>query len=332
MEPFSAGLGGLQFLLSLQSMMNSTSLAQQNLQWQKQQAAEQKRLGTATRVDSHGNKQYYDEATNTWKTQLSPMQQAIQDATSTEQYRTLTEDAQRNRQARKRQAAASESAVTPYNQAIQEYLNNPTASEGSIRSEISTLGSLANQDKAKENQSTTIRQALRMGRGGSIPSIIKAVNDASGREVSNNLLSARQQALQEFQSRDTARNSKYLPAISQWQSIINNGGGSAPIRFSNDSAQLDNVQNQQASQLLSAIQSGNSGINSAYGKLVSASSKTPDLSALINAIAKGSAAQAKADAEAAKHGGPGWDKYIRYEAVPDYLSDIDYGRTSSSIF
>ena len=80
MEPFSLALGGVQALLSLQNMMNSSSIAAQNLAFQRQQAQKQERLSEATRTDSYGNKQYYDPATNTWKTQLSPMQQAIQDA------------------------------------------------------------------------------------------------------------------------------------------------------------------------------------------------------------------------------------------------------------
>src|SRR6185369_16088097 len=112
-----------------QNMMNSSSIAAQNLAFQRQQAQKQERLSEATRTDSYGNKQYYDPATNTWKTQLSPMQQAIQDAGQTEQYLSLTEDGQRNRQPRKRQADAAENAVSPFNEAVQEYLNNPVQTE-----------------------------------------------------------------------------------------------------------------------------------------------------------------------------------------------------------
>lgn len=285
MEPFSLALGGVQALLSLQNMMNSSSIASQNLAFQRQQAAKQERLSQATRTDSYGNKQYYDPATNTWKTELSPMQQAIQDAGQTEQYRSLTEDAQRNRQSRKRQADAAESSVSPFNQAVQEYLNNPTQSEGSIRNELSTLGALATRDQAKTNQGELIKQALRLGRGGDISSIIKNVDDASGKAVSSNLLNARQQALQEYNTRETQRNNAYLPAIQQWQALINNGGGSAPTRFSDTNAQLLGVQNNQASAMLQALQAGNSGINSAASTATSAAAKGPDFSGLIKALA-----------------------------------------------
>ena len=293
MEPFSLALGGVQALLSLQNMMNSSSIAAQNLAFQRQQAQKQERLSEATRTDSYGNKQYYDPATNTWKTQLSPMQQAIQDAGQTEQYRSLTEDAQRNRQSRKRQADAAESAVSPFNQAVQEYLNNPVQSEGSIRNDLSTLGSLAARDQAASNKGELIKEALRMGRGGDIQSIIKGVDDASGKGVSQNLLNARQQALQEYNTRNTMRNNTYLPAIQQWQSLINNGGGSAPTRFSDTNQQLNAVQNQQASGMLQALQAANGNINTAASSATTAAGKTPDFSALIKALNSNTKAQSK---------------------------------------
>jgi hypothetical protein len=310
MEPFSLALGGVQALMSLQNMMNSSSIAAQNLAFQRQQAQKQEHLSQATRTDSYGNKQYYDAASNTWKTELSPMQQAIQDAGQTEQYRGLTEDAQRNRQSRKRQADASETAVSPFNQAVQEYMNNPVQSEGSIRNDLSTLGALSAQDQAKGNQGTLIKEALRMGRGGDIQSIIKGVDDASGKAISGNLLNARQQALQEHTSRESARNNAYLPAIQQWQSLINGGGGSAPIRFSDTNQQLANMQNNQASGMLQALQGANSNINSASQSATTAAGKTPDFSGLIKALSANSKTQAKDPYGVNKMSDTDFERYI----------------------
>lgn len=310
MEPFSLALGGVQALLGLQNMMNSSSIAAQNLAFQRQQADKQERLSEATRYDSYGNKQYYDPASNTWKTQLSPMQQAIQDAGQSEQYRSLTEDAQRNRQARKRQADAAESAVSPFNKAVQEYINNPVQSEGSIRNDISTLGALANQDQAKTNQADVIREALRMGQGGNVPSIIKSVNDATGRSVANNLLSARQQALQEFNTRQTQRNNNYLPAIQQWQSLINNGGGGAALNTQSQTQALDNMQNNQASAMLQALQNANSNINSASSSYATAAGKQPDFSGLIKALTANTKAQTSKTSGMPNLSDAEWENYI----------------------
>lgn len=312
MEPFSLALGGVQALMSLQNMMNSSSLASQNLAFQRQQADKQERLSQATRVDAYGNKQYYDPASNTWKTQLSPMQQAIQDAGQTEQYRSLTEDAQRNRQARKRQSDAASDAVSPFNQAVTEYLNNPVQSEGSIRNDLSTLGALAGQDQAKTNQGALIMQALRLGRGGDIPSIIKGVDDASGKGISTNLLNARQQALQEHSARETQRNNAYLPAIQQWQSLINNGGGGAALNTQSQSQALDNMQSQQASGMLQALQSANSNINSAASTATTASGKTPDFSGLIKALSANTKAQTGKGANVSNPNlsDAEWERYI----------------------
>jgi len=315
MDPVSGALGGAQLLLSIQNMMNSSSAAAQNLQFQREQARKQERLGQAARTDAYGNKQYYDSATNTWKTELSPMQAAISKAGETEQFRSLTEDAQRNRQQRTRQSQRAEDAVVPYNKAMQEFLNNPTASEGSIRNEIGTLTALANQNRDKGNQANVIRQALRMGKGGSVQNIIKASDDRSGRGVADALLSARGQALQERGSREQQRQSAYLPIIQQLSNTIDAGGGSAATRFSDISSQLGNVQNQQASQMLSAIQGANTNVNNASRTAIAANSKQPDFSGLFKAL------QLQAKVKPEKQ----WDDKIPYSTTPDYMDNMPYG-------
>lgn len=321
MDPLSVGIGGAQLLLSIQNMMNGTSIANQNMQFQRQQAAEQKKLGQASRVDAQGNKQYYDPDTNTWKTQLSPIQEAIMKAGETEQYRSLTEDAARNRQLRTRQAQRSEDAVSPYNKAIQEFLNNPTQSEGSIRNEIATLTSLSNAEKGKTGQADLIRTGLRMGRGADIPAIVKATDDRAGQTVADTLLKSRGQAQQEHGQRESQRQSAYLPIIQQLSQTIDAGGGSAPQRFSNLNSELSASQNAQTSQMLSAIQAANSGINQASRTSIAASQNKPDFSGLLAALKVKPGKEERWDATPKK---PDWT------SVPDYLSDVTYGRQDSN--
>ena len=67
---------------------------------QKEQLALQKELqrrGIATQVDANGNVTSYDEASNTWKTVLSPTQQRLQGLSDTEQIAQLTTDAPMSR-------------------------------------------------------------------------------------------------------------------------------------------------------------------------------------------------------------------------------------------
>jgi hypothetical protein len=51
------------------------------------------KLGLATNVDASGNITYYDPQKNSWQTILSPTQRRLQDASDTEQLRSLTTDA-----------------------------------------------------------------------------------------------------------------------------------------------------------------------------------------------------------------------------------------------
>lgn len=321
MDPFTLALGGASLLSSIIGNHNAQETANANLQFQRDQAANQQRLSTATRTDAYGNQEQYDPASNTWKTVLTPMQQAIQDAGTTEQYRSLTEDAARNRQLRTRQAQKSEDAVTPYNKAVQTYLNNPTASEGSIRDNIATLMSLAKQDSAKTNQSDIIRSALRVGAGGSIPDIIKATNDKAGADTSNTLLSARQQALQEHTTRDQARNNEYLPVIQQLGATIDDGGGNASQRFSDVPQRLDAMQNQQASGMLQALQSGASNINTAAGTAATASAKQPDFANLFKAMA---ANKSSSDSKK-KPEDNAWDSGINWGDTGNNMYGSTYG-------
>lgn len=69
--------------------------AEQSLIAREQQdlAAELARRGVATQIDGNGNVTAYDKATNTWKTVLSPTQQAIQNTSDRESLYKYTVDA-----------------------------------------------------------------------------------------------------------------------------------------------------------------------------------------------------------------------------------------------
>ena len=83
----------------------------ENLRWQKQQGERQFKLASAGRTDAYGNKQKYDELLNEWKLNMTPTQNKIVKAGESEQLRSLTEDAARNRMIRVRQALRGDHAA-----------------------------------------------------------------------------------------------------------------------------------------------------------------------------------------------------------------------------
>lgn len=314
-------LAALGLLNSFMGQSSANSLAQSNLQYQKQRDQEAQHMSQAARTDSYGNKQYYDPATNTWKTELTPMQKAIQTAGETEQYRGMTEDAQRNRDLRKRQATMSEDAVVPYNDAVERFTNLQPKSEQSINDRLQTLMIQADADRGKTNQADLIKQSLRMGKGANIPAIVKSTDDNLGASGSSAMLRAAEGARTQHQGDVQAHNSEFLPVIGKFQEIINNGGGGAAQRFSDVPAQMAAMQGNQASGMLQALTSGSSALNNASRTATAAAGKQVDFNPLIKAL--GAYGKGSEDR---------WDKApkkVDYSTVPDYLGDIEYGRRDS---
>lgn len=321
MDPATAMLMALQLAMGAQASANATGSAQQNLQFQKDQAAKSDRMAGATKVDAYGNKQVYDPATNTFSTELTPMQKAIQQAGESEQYKTLGVDAQRKRNLAQRQEQYSQDASKPYSDAVTKYIYQQPHTEAALNDEIGTLMTQAKQNEAKSNQGTLTREALRLGRGADIPALIKSTNDTLGASTPSTMLAARQQALQEHGQRQQAHDTQFLPQIQAFKQIIGQGGGGADARFSDLPGQVAASQSASQQGMLSALASANSGINSASKTLVGAEGKAPDFTKLIAALKPGKTEQ--------------WDKSpakVDYSTTPDYLDDITYGRTDSSGF
>ena len=77
--------------LKEQRAINAQQLAIQQEQLQLQK--DMQRQGLATQVDANGNMTFYDNASNTWKTVLTPSQKATLDASNYEQQQQYTVDA-----------------------------------------------------------------------------------------------------------------------------------------------------------------------------------------------------------------------------------------------
>lgn len=316
MEPVTASLAAISLLMNEQNSLNAQGTAADNLSYQKQKDAQAQDMAGATKIDANGNKTVYDPATNTWKVILSPMQQAIQDASQSEQYKTLTTDAQRKRELAQRNEQYSLDAGTPYNEAIQNYLHNQPKSTAADEDQLQTLMAGVNQASGKQNQALIERQALRLGRGADIPSLIKATDDSLGASTPSTMLSARQQALQEHASQVQQHDQQYLPEIQTFKNIINQGGGGASTRFSDLSPQVANAEQTSNAAMLAALNNGSTNINSASKSLATTQQKALDFNPMIKAL---TAAQSKKNADGTTTTADGMPDY---SGVADYLNNI----------
>lgn len=324
MEPFTLGIGAVGTLLNYLNKEDAMNSAAQNLAFQRQQAAQQQRLSTATRTDSFGNTESYDPATNTWSTTLSPMQKAIQDAQQGEQFQSLTTDAARNRSARKTAYDESNAALPGLNKAIAGFQYDQPGSEGADRDKLVSLMVQANQDKNLGDRSTLARQALRLDRGGTIPSLFKASQDQAGSDLADSVLKGYVGAKQQRQSEVAGHNSQYLPQIQGLEQIVQNNGSGAPIADPKTASMLSAIQGQMASGGLSALASGASGVNTGSNTLATIQAKPIDLSFLKGLNSNSKSTKTTADASGNTDGSSAWDANIPWASTPDYMNDINF--------
>lgn len=320
MDPVTAAMAAAGLISNLVGNSNATSTAANNLQFQRDQAANSNRLATATKVDANGNSLVYDPATNTWKDNLTPLQQAIQNAGQSEQLKTLTTDAAQNRQLAKRNQQYSLDAGTPYNTAIQNYINMQPKSEAADKNDLETGIIQSAAASGRGNQAILERQALRLGQGGQIPALIKSTDDQIGTSVPSAMLQALQGASTKRNTDVQNHNSEFLPQIQALKQIIDQGGTTSSPNYGNLESQVAAGENSSQSAMLSAIQAANSGINTASGALTTAEGKPVDFAKMITALnsGKGKTAATKTDAE----GNPVSTDMPDYGDISQYLNNV----------
>lgn len=267
MDPLGGLIGLIGAGVNASNQGLGAAIAMANLQWQKQQALKQERLAMAARGDLYGNKQQYDPALNEWKIKLTPIQQDIINAQQREQKLSLTEDAMRNRELRKRLAERSRLATDEYYKTEAGFKYDQPPSEDAITHKLAMLIAQAKNEKARASMAPVAMEALRTGQGGLIPQMIHQINQQLGQETAQTLLQARGQAVQEKASRDSAHNSKYLPALQYYSQIMDDGGGGANLMFSTLPQEKAQEQTQNQQMILRAMESGGANVGNAYGNL-----------------------------------------------------------------
>jgi hypothetical protein len=325
MEMLGAITGLIGAGLQASSQAASQEIAMANLMFQRQQAAKQERLSTATRTDAYGNEQYYDYGLNKWVSKLTPTQGQIIHGGEQEQLRQLTEDATRKRELERRQEQRSLGATRPYNEAIVRYQYDQPEGEAAIRNDLETLMLTANMRKGKQNQDTLARQALRLGRGADIPRLIKATDDELAAQTADAMLQARQGATTEASARKQQHEQVFLPEITKWAQIMDAGGAGGQAQFSQVPQQLDAIQGQQESVMMQALKDASSEVGKAYDKLGTAAGKSVDLSGIkFPSFGSGKSSGGNQQYSLTNTNQP-WDANIPWGNVPNYLDEMKGG-------
>lgn len=245
------------------SSKNAADVSGAGLQFQREQAQQANRLGTAGHSDAFGDTTTYDPATNTWNTTLSPTQKAIADAQQSEQYKTLTSDAARNRAIKNLQYQMAGDAGKDYNTALAGFRYDQPASQGAIQDKLTTLMTNADNAASSSNESLASRELLRQGRGGDLNSLVKTIQDNRGKALAGDQLKAYTGSLGEEQQLQQQHQSKYLPALQQSASTVAAAGG-APVDTSSIAPLLMQGQQQNSQQALNALLQSNKEVGDSY--------------------------------------------------------------------
>ncbi len=289
MEGMLGGIIGLVGAgLQAQAQQNQLEYEYSALNWQKERAVQQDWMAQAGRQDMYGNTTRYDSALNKWVVDLTPDQQSIRDAQQKEQLLQLTKDAPAARKIREAVQARAQMAKQPFHEAELGYQYDKPPEEGAIRSELTGLMATNDMLKSKADQALIIRQAARLGAGARATDIINETNQQLGKSdtINNRMLQARQQALQEYNTRLQQHEAQWGTPMKVWGDLMQQGGDLPNIQKSSVDQGINSMIGQQMSGMQNAFQQGTSGVSSAMQALAQAAGKSPDLSAAAAAFGK----------------------------------------------
>lgn len=370
MDPISGGLAVAGLISSLMKQRDVRDAAATNLARQGAQLDEQRKIGYQAygdqqkaladallaarsgqadvlrsaggiRTDQFGNATYYDPTQGRWTTLLTPEQQYLQNAEQAARGRALTRGAQ---------------ASEDYARERAGYLYQTPPAEAELRDEITRLLTEARGTGERELNTLAGRVALRTV--GNVPQVQqRSTAQTAGQLYAQDALKAREQALQEEQSRTKAHQEEYLPAMAAFERIANTipaegptgkqvaglaAQGSSDIlgALSNYEKLLPSIYQTGAKGLESASSLLSKGISSAYGGIgqagagvIGAANAGPNLgqfAALINALKPGKTTATKAQptalGEPATYGPVEFGSTDTNKLVPgvDYSISPDY--------
>jgi hypothetical protein len=211
-DPLSATIAGGGLILDFIKGQQARKDAQAAQQYQQQQLAQAlldarqgKSQAGSLRLDQFGNATYYDPTQGRWVTSFSPTQQRI-----------IDEGQARQRRAQIRGAQASED----YDTLRGQYLYRRPKTEAESYQEIVNL---INQAQGQgERGLNTLMERFGVRTHGNIPVVEQMDRGPTpGQQLAETMLKARGAALDEYLKREQGHQSRYLPALKQFEETAN---------------------------------------------------------------------------------------------------------------
>jgi hypothetical protein len=235
------------------------------------------RLARASTTDANGNTIRYNEGMNAWETEVAPLIKAILDSQNKEQYKSLTEDAPMQREARKRKDARSRSAGTEYDEKFAKRTNRNERSEEDYQADA-VLSSARKRNSVPPSLFTA---AVRTGNPKALQQLVAAARGQEG-SLSDTLNTARETGTGSYLKDRAMRDQVDFGELGQLKGIADDTD-SPGIANNNSAEMLAGRQQGAMAQLINAIQQGSSSVSGALGN-AAGKVQAPDFGALINSI------------------------------------------------
>jgi hypothetical protein len=204
-DPLSAAIGGGGLLLNFIQGQQARSDSQRQIAQALADARQGKSQAGSLRLDQFGNATYYDPTQGRWITSFSPTQQRL-----------IDEGQARQRRAQIRGAQASED----YDTLRGQYLYRRPKTEAESYQEIVNL---INQAQGQgERGLNTLMERFGVRTHGNIP-VVEQMDrgPGPGQQLAETMLKARSAALDEALKRESGHQSRYLPALKQFEETAN---------------------------------------------------------------------------------------------------------------
>lgn len=235
------------------------------------------RFAKATQVDALGNTTRYDEGTNSFISEAAPLVKAILDAQNKEQYKTLTEDAPRAREASKRKDNRSKSASAEYDKKFSARTGRFDRGEADFQADA-VLSAARKRNSVPPSLFTA---AIRSGNPNALAQLTAAARSNEG-DFTDTLNSAKTAGTEAYLKDKSMRDQVDFSELGQLRSVAD-GTDPAQMQYNNTNENLTGQRESAVQRLMAAIQGGGSAVQGALGNAAS-NYKAPNIGALIESI------------------------------------------------
>lgn len=242
-------------------------------------------LQQATRRDAYGNELEYIPGVG-WTYNLTGMTKNILNAQQGEEYKSLTEDAPRNRAAAVRMDDRSQMADEQFGDVFNDYRYRHKGNEQAEIADATQLLLNSRQKGLSEAASLMARQLMRTGNSSQIASVYKQAGDEYAATLEDAMLRGKQIGKQSYRDSENDAIGRAASELSMLSNLASNTERT-PIQQPTYNNDLTGRADSALQQLTQAMQSGGASNANALFKAASGFANSgPDLSGVAGALAK----------------------------------------------